>query len=149
MYLRAEKYVSGRGFFGGDEEIALYHELVEKTGLGDIVDPETPSGSITLTVAYWRKANAIHDWFVQKCQNGVDECQLTYVSRGQLEDLRTLCLRAIAEKDAELLPPQEGFFFGGTDVDEWYWQSLKDTVAQLDRVLKAPEDVSLYYQSSW
>ena len=38
-------------------------------------------------IAYWRKANAIHAWFVENCQDGRDECQTAYVSRDQLEDL--------------------------------------------------------------
>jgi hypothetical protein len=49
------------------------------------------------------------------------------------------------------LPPREGFFFGGTDIDEWYWNDLKSTIAQLERVLTLPEfdNLSFYYQSSW
>lgn len=36
---------------------------------------------------YWRKANAIHNWFVQNVQDGVDECQTSYVSRETLQEL--------------------------------------------------------------
>ena len=38
-------------------------------------------------VGYWRKANAIHGWFVKHCQGGVDECQETEIERGQLKEL--------------------------------------------------------------
>ena len=31
-------------------------------------------------VAYWRKFNALHNWFVQNCQDGVDECQYAEVT---------------------------------------------------------------------
>lgn len=31
-------------------------------------------------VAYWRKANAIHKWFVDNVQEGNDNCQSYYVS---------------------------------------------------------------------
>jgi hypothetical protein len=49
------------------------------------------------------------------------------------------------------LPPQEGFFFGGTDIDEWYWNDLKNTITQLERVFALPEidKLSFYYSSSW
>jgi hypothetical protein len=49
----------------------------------------------------------------------------------------------------ELLPTQEGFFFGGTDYDEWYVQDLKDTVMQIDRALGLGEEWNFEYQSSW
>lgn len=42
-------------------------------------------------VAYWRKANAIHRWFVENVQNGTDDCGTYYVSREQLAELVALC----------------------------------------------------------
>ena len=49
----------------------------------------------------------------------------------------------------EELPTQEGFFFGGTDYDEWYIQDLQDTVSIIDRVLKMDDEWDFEYQSSW
>lgn len=46
---------------------------------------------LTYGVAYWRKANAIHQWFVDNCQDGVDECQEAYVSEEKLKDLLDTC----------------------------------------------------------
>lgn len=40
---------------------------------------------------YWRKANAIHKWFVDNCQNGNDDCGHYYVSLSQLKELLKLC----------------------------------------------------------
>lgn len=42
-------------------------------------------------VGYWRKANMIHKWFVDNVQGGVDECQVTQVSKEQLLSLIHLC----------------------------------------------------------
>ena len=40
-------------------------------------------------VAYWRKVNAVHAWFVQTVQGGVDECQIgSSLTRDQLVELR-------------------------------------------------------------
>ncbi len=50
---------------------------------------------ITEQVARWRKANAIHKWFVDNAQNGVDDCKEYYVSEEQLKDLRDLCEQVI------------------------------------------------------
>ena len=35
--------------------------------------------SVRYRVAYWRKANAIHKWFVDHVQDGVDDCGEYYV----------------------------------------------------------------------
>jgi len=38
-------------------------------------------------IAYWRKANAIHSWFVKNVQGGVDDCGTYDVTKGQLFEL--------------------------------------------------------------
>lgn len=101
MYLRAEKYVSGYPF-RDEEERGEYQRLVEMFDVQEAVDPDTPSVVVKFTVAYWRKANQIHLWFVQNVQGGEDECRPHYVSRGQLKDLREACLRVIGS--TELVP---------------------------------------------
>ncbi len=49
----------------------------------------------------------------------------------------------------ELLPATEGFFFGGTDYDQWYVDDLKRTIEGLTRVLELEGDFEFYYESSW
>jgi hypothetical protein len=104
-------------------------------------------------VAYWRKANAIHAWFVKNVQEGRDECQESYVSREQLEELVEVCKQVIEKPklSTELLPPQSGFFFGSTEVDEWYLHDLEHTVKTLQKALAEPafNKGDFYYQSSW
>ncbi len=100
-------------------------------------------------VAYWRKANQIHPWFVRNVQGGVDECEQFPVSREQLETLRQTCMEVLDTKNYKLLEPQEGFFFGSTDIDEYYWEDLRDTINQLDKVLEMPAAYTFFYQSSW
>src|SRR5437773_719696 len=80
-------------------------------------------------IGYWRKANAIHRWFVENVQDGEDKCQEALVSPGQLEQLLNLVNQVLQDhsKAAELLPTQDGFFFGSTDYDEWYFKDLEDT----------------------
>ena len=57
--------------------------------------------------------------------------------------------RVIANPEVahELLPAQEGFFFGGTDYDEYYIQDLEDTVEICRRALA--DDGDYCYQASW
>lgn len=40
-----------------------------------------------------------------------------------------------------LLPTQDGFFFGGTEYDQWYWEDLEYTRDQLARILDSMEKV--------
>lgn len=101
---------------------------------------------VTEQVGYWRKANAIHAWFVKNVQDGEDECQRSYVSQEQLKALRDECVQALAANDPGNLKPQSGFFFGSTEVDEYYWNSLKDTVTMLDGL---DPNGAYYYQASW
>jgi hypothetical protein len=107
-------------------------------------------------VAYWRKANAIHKWFVDNCQKGIDECQHSYVSAKQLRELLDLVSKAIGacltgQSPEEILPTQAGFFFGNTEYDRWYEQMLEDTRTMLEAILSEPgaENAEYYYHSSW
>lgn len=104
---------------------------------------------------YWRKANQIHNWFVQNVQNGEDDCQAYRVSTEQLQELRDLCEEVLRKEDTDFsqdkLPVTAGFFFGSTDYDEWYYGALEETVEALDKLLMNPsfKDLSFYYSSSW
>lgn len=151
MYLEARKYVSGYGH-NKPEEVAQYNALLDLAGVTPR-DTGIPSATIVINVAYWRKANQIHNWFVNNVQGGEDNCKSYYVSRDQLAELRDTCVAVLDDhsKAADLLPSTSGFFFGSTDYDEWYYQELEDTVSQLDIVLNSPEykDMDFQYDSSW
>lgn len=153
MYLKASKYVSGYDFKDGDNTNRLaVMNVLRAAGLpATLLTDDSPSVEVQVTVAYWRKANAIHAWFVRECQGGRDECQSTHVTKEKVKELLDLCKLVLQTKDASLLPPQSGFFFGSTAVDEWYWDDLKRTVKKLTAVLQAPaiEDCDLYYHASW
>jgi hypothetical protein len=59
------------------------------------IKPERIS-EIVEDVGYWRKANAIHKWFVEHVQGGRDDCGHYYVSREQLEQLKSACDKVLA-----------------------------------------------------
>ena len=104
-------------------------------------------------IGYWRKANAIHNWIVENCAHGIDECQTIYMSRKSLENLRDCCERTLKEpKNAEaILPTADGFFFGSTEYDEWYFEDITYTKELLDKVLAFlnENDYDIYYEASW
>jgi hypothetical protein len=119
-------------------------------------------GALETEAMYWRKANAIHKWFVDNVQGGKDECNEHFVSIEQLTKLRDVCAAVLADKSkaAALLPPKVGFFFGGTEIDDHYMQYVLNTVEKLDELLCTVEvvgdtarsiweDYDFYYCSSW
>jgi hypothetical protein len=151
MYLSAKKYMS-RYFDAADSE--KINSINEVFGVEGDEDGDYGAQEVIFRVAYWRKANAIHDWFVRNCQDGRDECQEAHVTREQLQELIELCKQIIAKpkKAEELLPTRNGFFFGGTDYDDWYMGQLQYTVDRFEKILADPafaKGVDFYYQSSW
>ena len=100
---------------------------------------------------YWRKANQIHNWFVENVQNGIDNCAMYYVSQTSLMELKEICEKVLENESLAslLLPTQSGFFFGSTDYDEFYFEDLKYTVEAIDRILKENRYDWYKYMSSW
>lgn len=140
-------------------------------------------------IMYWRKANAVHKWFVDNVQGGEDDCGYYLVTKEQLEQLKEICgkivygvkLKSAQVKNGytlekkedgswekvyqyedgvvisnpelceELLPTQEGFFFGSYDYDTWYLRDIEATFYKIDMLLTLFDFNSndLYYHSSW
>lgn len=108
---------------------------------------------IEFEVAYWRKSNQIHNWFVKNVQYGVDDQREYVVSIKDLHNLLDLCMRVLKDRSLaeELLPTIDGFFFGPTDYDEYYFKDLEDTVEVLTRELlfNDPQYYEYIYTSWW
>jgi hypothetical protein len=135
-------------------------------------------------VGYWRKANAVHKWFVDNIQDGADNCEYYEVSKEQLEELLDVCIKVrdaskltkgmIANgysyengkrvpymeegeyiEDAttaeELLPTQDGFFFGSTNYDQYYLDDIVDTIDIVTKVLETTDfdREMVVYLASW
>lgn len=111
---------------------------------GDSEDYLEPEYTVRKRVplAVWRKANTIHNWFVENVQEGEDDCQEYSVEIEQIEDLRDLCARVIANPDKadEILPTRDGFFFGDTDYSEYYMDTIRETEDKLSEIIKQHEE---------
>lgn len=102
-------------------------------------------------VAYWRKANAIHNWFIQ-LHGEEDDGSPIGLGKDNLEELQKICAKVISNPELaeELLPTASGFFFGSTEYDEWYFGSVQETHDMIDTILKTiPDEWSFEYQASW
>ncbi len=154
MYLDATKYLSPYGKVNDSKVSVKVRGQTFKVGNGSSIGEAGRLKGIRCTAIYWRKANAIHKWFVDNIQEGNDECEPHRVSHDKLIVLKELCEKVLKYRSQakELLPTQEGFFFGTYEQDEWYWDSLTQTVEEIKTVLKMfPEDDGweLEYCSSW
>ena len=151
-----DMYLEGRKFVSAYSDEVTYQELTNMMGVSKAELPHSNFGTLSLEVMYWRKVNAVHNWFVEKVQDGVDNCGTYHVSRDKLNELMEVCKRVVANKDDtdvahDLLPSTTGFFFGGTDYDEYYYEGLLWTIEGIERILTNPafEGMDFYYQSSW
>jgi len=130
MYLSADRYLRDFGHNDDKDKIEIINAMF----------PELPESShikeVTAEILYWRKANAIHKWFVDNVQDGVDECQKSYVPKEKLQTLLETCKAVLRNPDqAEtLLPSQSGFFFGGSEYDKLYFDGIKRTVEVLENL---------------
>lgn len=147
MYLRRKKYVKNWDFtakekqFKVDGNVMIGEEIID---LSDICYLE-------FSAIYWRKANAIHQWFVENVQENVDDCGTYYVGLEKLKKLLNTINTCLADRNEcdKLLPVQEGFFFGNTEYDEHYFEELERTRDKLSILIhKYPHD-EYYYHSSW
>lgn len=99
MYLIAKKGVSGFEF-SNSESKKQFTKLVKDYGVTP--SKNSPIAEVNFTIGYWRKANAIHGWFVRELAEGVDECQPIYVARQDLERLKSECLQALNKRPAKV-----------------------------------------------
>ena len=154
MYLYLSKYESCGSWQPGFEQkaVGFYPADLDKLS-SDLLKRDFLSKETYYQVGYWRKANAIHKWFVDVCASGIDECQKIYVPIERAKELRNLCQRVLDNHELaeELLPTEEGFFFGSQKYDEWYFEDLKYTKDLLEVVIKMANDFGyeIIYQASW
>jgi hypothetical protein len=150
MYLFAKKYL-WHSYGENKSKDQDYIDAVK--GLKIPGTDEMKIKQLEFEAAYWRKANAIHQWFVTNVQDGTDDCGDYSVSKEQLKELSDICHLVLLDRNRaiELLPPQGGFFFGSTDLDEYYYNDIEDTAEKIDKLLATPgiETLDFYYHSSW
>ena len=165
MYLNVKKYVNQNDGWGADAvRRPEYDAVVKAAGLDKFTKDESVSiygANVSVTAAYWRKANHIHKWFVDNIQDGVDNCQESYVGLEALQELVDICKTVLENKGnttlaEELLPVHQGFFFGGYEYDEWYYGDIEYTRDRLTEIIKMIEDAhkndvwfDVTYQASW
>ena len=104
-------------------------------------------------VGYWRKANQIHGWFERNVAHGyIENCEMYPVCLDDLNCLVEDCKLVMGEraKAPEVLPCEEGFFFGGQLYDDYYFENIAATIDMIGKVIAEATDADeLFYHAWW
>jgi hypothetical protein len=149
MYLYKKHYVKNWDWMADHEK----HTISIKKGKKklDHIKPDRIC-YVMEQVMEWRKFNALHKWFVDNVQEGVDDCKECFVDESDLKMLLETLTYVYENKDTAetILPTAQGFFFGSDEIDEYYWEEVKSTIIQLKDLLEEDnKNASFYYRSSW
>ncbi len=110
---------------------------------------------------YWRKANAIHNFFIEYGLTGYAfEDTLSLVPRREMERLVEICESLVrlyndgevakaVEKAQEELPTCSGFFFGSTEYDEWYFEDVQFTMDEVKHLLDQNPEIEFFKYVAW
>lgn len=150
-----DMYLNKRTYVGAEYEHREIKGEINLTEKGKPIPIKLKRVSeIIERVGYWRKANQIHNWFVKNVQDGKDNCEEYWVSTEQFKQLLDDC-KKVKENQlvaADVLPTKSGFFFGGTEYDEFYMKEIDETIEIIETLFNESEDGKIhdvYYQSSW
>jgi hypothetical protein len=142
------------------EEKASYRKVLAEVGVASFKPlSHIPYVTIKLLIADWKNAYQIHQWLVNRAQDGDDRRQVeTEVCREDLQELVDLCKRLLEKRDREeaaaSLPPPDDLWDTEEDwndyYDYWrgrYWSELVVTAEQLGAVLNNPkfDDWEFFY----
>ena len=111
-------------------------------------------------IMYWRKANQIRQWFVDNTgYDAAANCKEHPVTKERLTQLRDDCLKVIEthkknknhRTSRKLLPSSDGFFFGGTEYDRWYYDEVERTARELTEILRTVNfnTYEVFYYEWW
>ena len=100
--------------------------------------------------AYFRKVNFLFKYYEDRGK--MYEQYYAFTDADDVDDLIDRCERVLKNHGLaySLLPTQEGFFFGSTDYDNWYFSDVKDCLKQMKKYRKLLKDgVTGYVIFSW
>jgi hypothetical protein len=152
MYLDKKLYVSEFN----KEEPKLVDDILKIIGV-EYSSNNFKHVEVVIPAIYWKKSNHIYKWFVDNVQGGNDDCGDYQVNVDDLRKLLGVVKAQLKNKKKIILEPQSSFFFGSTEVDEFYWGDLERTKTELEREIKFYEDEwknrnriwDFYYRTSW
>lgn len=108
--------------------------------------------SVLTEIAYFRKSNWLHGYFDRLCEertgHDIGDCQYFVFSKLDLHLLLETVRDVIATDSVayaeDWLPPQPGFFFGSTAIDDYYFEDLQDFINTMEKWEDSDEQFVYY-----
>ncbi|CCW29055.1 hypothetical protein ABLA30_08915 [Xenorhabdus nematophila] len=89
-----------------------------------------------IQVGYFRKVNSLLYWVSNNVQN-VNNCEEILISKHKLEQLIAVLNELTKDNCNKLFPTSDGFYFGSTEYDEYYWSDVEEIKDWVNNVLKS------------
>lgn len=105
-------------------------------------------------VGYFRKVNFLVKYF-ESLGFDVEHQTPLYITKEQAIELRNRCQMVLDDHSQaeELLPTMDGFFFGSTDYDEYYFEDVEQVLKYCEETLLPMfdelDDRESIYFSTW
>ncbi|WP_261998678.1 hypothetical protein [Enterococcus faecalis] len=105
-------------------------------------------------IGYWRKANQIRAFFASYAPELIGEnIEMLAVNKEMLLELKRRINCCLTERNenisSELLPTSQGFFFGSSEYDGWYYEQLENTLPIIEEALIAINNNNLVFYGEW
>jgi hypothetical protein len=111
----------------------------------------SPVVLVVSNIGFWENSHHIHDWFVEKVQQGANDGVTSYVQQNRLAELKDLCTEVLEfpEKAADKLPIGT-LKFDCKEYDESYYKDIRYTLETVKIALKLlREGWEIKYRGSW
>ena len=95
-------------------------------------------------LAYYRKVNFLYRYFSDYMDaNGI----MAVVDKYAIEDIIECCKEVLADnsKAEELLPTVNGFFFGSTEYDKYYFKEVAQVLKDFEKILQEFDMENYFY----
>lgn len=118
-----------------------YYEVLGEATENEYGDVFYDEESVLTEIAYFRKSNWLHGYFDRLCEerigHEIEDCEYFVFSKHDLHTLLEIVRDVIATDSIayaeDWLPPQSGFFFGSTAIDDYYFEDLQDFVDTMEQ----------------
>lgn len=98
-------------------------------------------------ILYYRKVNFLIPFFEDSILYEEAGFILSSVHKDEIKNLIDFCEMVLKnrEKAPEILPTEEGFFFGSTEYDDYYFKCVQNVLNDFKMLLKDFEEDCKYY----
>ena len=101
---------------------------------------------------YYRKVNFLRGYFVENTElTDESNCENVDVPIECIKRLYLKCKEVLENKDSaqDELPVKGGFFFGGCEYDDWYFEDIENVKNDIKEILDKEKEIDYISYSDW